>query len=199
MAPSSGLWWYGLAAVVGGVLFTASDFVGLLISNRNDPSNEISTEAYASWAALSLFTLALLQVALIGLYAPQQETASTLGWVGFLLAFIGMAVAFFTVLVYAFIASPGTPDDPELLGAGPPGAFLKYFPLFSLGWLLLGLAFLRSPVYSRAAVVLLIAGAVLVLHPHPITNVVFSVALAWLGFTLLSRRDPRREQPQRVS
>ena len=188
-----------MAAVVGGVLFTISDFVSLLISNPGDLSKEVAAEAYAGWAALSLFTLALLQVALIGLYAPQRETAGTLGWVGFFLAFFGMAVAFFTVLVYAFIASPRSPDDPELLGAGPPGAFLKYFPLFSLGWLLLGAAFLRSPAYPRAAALLLMAGAVLVLHPHPITNVVFSLALAWLGLTLLSRRDPRREQPQRFS
>ena len=70
MTPSNGLWWYELAAVVGGALFTVSDFVSLLISNPNDPSHEISAEAYASWAALSLFALALLQVALIGLYTP---------------------------------------------------------------------------------------------------------------------------------
>ena len=198
MTPSNAHFWYGLAAVVGGVLFTVSDVITLLISNPNDPSHEISAEAYAGWAALSLFTLALLQVALIGLYAPQRESAGTLGWVGFFLAFFGMAVAFFVVLIYALVASPGTADEPELLGGGPPGAFLKYFPLFTLGWLLLGVVFLRSRVYPRAAALLLMVGAVLVLHPHPITNVVFSVALAWLGLTLLSRRDPRREQPQRV-
>jgi hypothetical protein len=198
MTPSTSLFWYGLAAVVGGVLFTISDFVALLISLPDDPSHEFSAEAYAGWAALSLFTLALLQVALIGLYAPQRESAGTLGLVGFFLAFFGMAVAFFVILIYALVASPGTADDPELLGGGPPGALLKYFPLFTLGWLLLGVVFWRSRVYSRAAALLLMVGAVLVLHPHPITNVVFSVALAWLGLTLLSRRDPRREQPQRV-
>ena len=198
MTPSTSLFWYRLAAVVGGVLFTVSDFIALLISIPDDHSHEISAEAYVGWAALSLFTLALLQVALIGLYAPQQESASTLGWVGFFIAFIGMAVAFFVVLIYALVASPGTPDDPELLGGGPPGAFLKYFPLFTLGWLLLGVAFFRSLVYSRTAALLLMVGAVLVLHPHPVTNVVFSVALAWLGFTLLSRSDSGGEQPQRV-
>jgi hypothetical protein len=198
MTPSTSLFWYGLAAVVGGVLFTISDFVALLISIPDGPSHEFPAEAFAGWAALSLFTLALLQVALIGLYAPQRESAGTLGWVGFFLAFFGMAVAFFVVLIYALVASPETADDPELLGGGPPGAFLKYFPLFTLGWLLLGVVFWRSLVYSRAAALLLMVGAVLVLHPHPITNVVFSVALAWLGLTLLSRRDPRREQPQRV-
>ncbi len=174
-----------------------SDFLAFHISSPDNPSEQAVAETYAGWAALSVFTLALLQVALIGLYAPQRNMAGTLGWVGFFLAFFGMAVVFFIVLFYAFIALPGPPDDPELLGAGPPVA-LKYFPLFSLGWLLVGVAFWRSLFYSRAAAMLLIAGPVLVLHPHSISNVVFSVALVWLGLTLLSRRDPRNEHPQRV-
>src|SRR5215216_1647274 len=69
MAPNA-LWWYGLAAVVVGVLFTVSDFVALFVSTLDDPGEEALTDAYAGWAALSLFTLALLQVALIGLYVP---------------------------------------------------------------------------------------------------------------------------------
>lgn len=188
--------WYGLAAVAGGVLFTVSDFVALLVATSEDLSEEAAADAYAGWAALSLFTLALLQVALIGLYAPQRETAGTVGWVAFFLAFFGMAVAFFVVLVYAFIASSLTPDDPELLRTGPPGAFILYFPLFSLGWLLLGVAFLRSAVYPRLAALLLVVGAALTLHPHPLTNIVFGVAIAWLGLALLSGRGFSREQPR---
>ncbi len=180
----------------GGILFAIPDFLAFRISSPDDLSEQFVAETYAGWAAVSVFALLLLQVALIGLYAPQREIAGTLAWVGFFLAFFGMAVVLFIVLFYAFIALPGPPDNPELLGAGPPVA-LKYFPLFSLGWLLIGVAFWRSLVYSRAAAMLLIAGAVLVLHPHPISNVVFSVALVWLGLTLLSRREPRREQHQR--
>lgn len=198
MWPSTNLFWYGLAAVMGGILFTIPDFLAFRLSSPDDPSGQSVAETYAGWAALSVFTLALLQVALIGLYAPQRDIAGNLGWVGLFLAFFGMAIVFFIVLFYAFIALPGPPDNSELLGSGPPVA-LKYFPLFSLGWLLIGLAFWRSLVYSRGATMLLIAGAVLVLYPHPISNVVFSVALVWLGFTLLSKRVPRRGHPQRVS
>jgi hypothetical protein len=188
MAPNA-LWWYGLAAVVVGVLFTVSDFVALFVSTLDDPGEEALTDAYAGWAALSLFTLALLQVALIGLYVPQRVSTGTLGWVGFLLAFIGTSITFLVVLIYAVVASPMTPADPGVLEAGPPGPFKLYFPLFSLGWFLLGAAFLRSSVYPRPAALLLMIGAVLALYPHPITNLVFSAAIAWLGLGLLLRRD----------
>ncbi len=188
--------WCGLAAVVGGLLFTISDFVALFATNLDGPGEEITTNAYAAWSALSLFALALLQVALIGLYTPQRQTAGTLGWVGFLLAFFGMAIAFLVILVYASANSSLTPDVPELLDAGPPVAFVLYFPLFSLGWLLLGAAFLRSPVYPRPAALLLMVGAILTLHPHPLTSVVFTVAVAWLGLTLLSGRSSSNEYPQ---
>ncbi len=194
MVPSNPVWWYGLAAVAGGVLFTVSDFAALLVANLEDLGEEAVADAYAAWSALSLFTLALLQVALLGLYAPQQETAGTLGWVGFLLAFLGTTVAFFVVLVYAFIASSVTPDDPGFVGAGPPGTFMLYFPLFSLGWLLLGVAFLKSPVYPRPAALLLVVGAVLTLYPHPFTSVLFSVAVCWLGLALLMGRGCPNEQ-----
>ncbi len=192
---SDALRWYGLAAVVVGVLFTLSDFVALLVTTLDDPGEEAFTDAYAAWAALSLFTLALLQVALIGLYTPQRGTTGTLGWIGFLLAFIGTSITFLVVLIYATVASPMTPADPGFLEAGPPGPFILYFPLFFLGWFLLGAAFLRSSVYPRPAALLLMVGAVLTLYPHPITNIVFSAAITWLGLALLSVRDSSSEQP----
>ena len=106
-----------------------------------------------------------------------------------MLALIGTSITFLVVLIYAVVASPMIPADPGLLEAGPPGPFILYFPLFSLGWFLLGAAFLRSSVYPRPAALLLMLGAVLALYPHPITNLVFSAAIAWLGLGLLLRRD----------
>lgn len=167
------------------MLFAVSGFLALVVVNRGDAGGEGAAEAYAGWAALSLFALVLLQVALIGLYVPQRETAGVLGWVGFLLAFFGATVAFFVILIDGFIALPLPPDHPGLLGAGPPGAFVLYFPLFSLGWLLLGVASLKSPLYPRPAALLLTVGAVLALHPHPLTSIVFGAAVAWLGLASL--------------
>ena len=114
-----GVRWYGWAAVLGGVLFAASDFAARLLVAALDGGGA-ATGGYVLWTTLSLLSLALLQLALIGLYSPHRQTAGTVGWVGFFLASAGIAVAFFVVSVYAFIALPGTPDDPELLGAGPP-------------------------------------------------------------------------------
>jgi hypothetical protein len=130
VAPNA-LRWYGLAAVVVGVLFTGSDFVALLVSTL-DPGEKALTDAYAGWTALSLFTLALLQVALIGLYVPQRDTIGTLGWIGFLLAFIGTSIAFLVVLIYAIVASPMTPADPDFLEAGPRGR--SYCTSRSFAW-----------------------------------------------------------------
>ena len=119
------------------------------------------TGGYALWITLSLLALALLQLALIGLYSPHRQTVGSLGWVGFFLASMGIAFAFFIVLVYAALASPLIPDDPKLLKGAPPSMIVLYFPLFSAGWVLLGAAFLRIPFYPHWAVLLLAAGAVL--------------------------------------
>ena len=123
--------WYGWAAVAGGVLFAASDFAARLLATLD--GGGAATGGYALWTTLSLLALALLQLALIGLYSPHRETAGTLGWVGFFLASASIAFAFFIALIYAVVASPLPLDDPELLEAGPPAMFLLYFPLFSAG------------------------------------------------------------------
>ena len=49
---------------------------------------------------------------------PPAGTTGTLGWIDFLLAFIGAPVSFLVVLVYAVVASPMTRADPGLLEAG---------------------------------------------------------------------------------
>ncbi len=187
--------WYGWAAVLGGVLFAASDFAARLVDTLNEPGS--ATGGYALWTIISLLALALLQLALIGLYTPHRQTAGALGWVGFLLTSTGIAFAFFNVLVYAVVASPLPPDDPELLEAGPPAMFVLYFPLFSAGWVLLGAAFLRIPFYPRWAIRLLGLGAVIALHPNPLTTVVFGAAVAWLGLALVLEGTPPEEQPRR--
>lgn len=189
MALPDTLRWYGWAAVLGGVLFAASDFAARLLVAALDGGGP-ATSGYALWTTLSLLALALLQLALVGLYSPHRQTAGTVGWVGFFLASTGIAFAFFIVLVYAVVASPLPLDDPELLEAGPPEMFLLYFPLFSAGWVLLGASFLTIPSYSRWAVRLLGLGAVIALHPNPLTTVVFGAAVAWLGLALVLSDTP---------
>lgn len=91
----------------------------------------------------------------------------------------------------------------ELLAERPSGrlafGFALSFPLFSLGWLLFGVALLRARVYPRVAVVLLIIGALLTFFPVPGFGIVLGVAVTWLGYALFSvEATIAEQQPQRV-
>ena len=68
-----------------------------------------------------------------------------------------------------------------------------------IGWLLFGVTTLRARVYPRLAAVLLIVEAVVSLAPIPLSGIVLSVAVAWLGFVLFTVRGMLGEQPSRVS
>jgi hypothetical protein len=68
----------------------------------------------------------------------------------------------------------------------------------SVGWLLFGVATLRPGVYPRAAAILLMVGAIISFVPLPLTEVILAVAIAWLGFDLLTGRGVSAEQPARV-
>ena len=91
---------------------------------------------------------------------------------------------------------------PELLAQDPPEwvafGFTLTYVLASLGWLLFGVATLRAGVYSRAAAILLILGAIISFVPLPLTEVILAVAIAWLGFDLFTGRDVSAECPARV-
>lgn len=70
------------------------------------------------------------------------------------------------------------------------------FSLFSLGWLLFGISILRARVYPRAAAVLLIVGAALTFIPLPLTGIVFSAAVVWLGFLSATGGAPAAQSPR---
>ncbi len=70
--------------------------------------------------------------------------------------------------------------------------------MFTVGWVLFGLATLRARVYPRVAAALLIVGAVLAFLPLSLSTVLFGAAIAWLGFILFTGRDASAAQPSRV-
>ncbi len=62
-----------------------------------------------------------------------------------------------------------------------------------------GIATLRAGVFPRWAAILLMVGAVLSFFPVPLTGIVLSAAVIWLGSILLTGRGVAPgEQPQRV-
>jgi hypothetical protein len=54
---------------------------------------------------------------------------------------------------------------------------------------------LRARVYPRAAVALFIVGALILLTPLALSDVIFAVALVWLGYAIYARRGEEAPQP----
>ena len=173
----------GLAALLAGVLLFVSELVRLYI-DFFDPGAYQSIFAIDPWLGVLLGVL--LQLGLVGLYVPRASVVGVLGAIGFFLAFVGAWLTTGSSFVDAF-------TKPGLIPSGEPEEFFGPLALFALtfvlGWVLVGVAMIRSQVYPRSAVILLIAGVLILLVPLPLSGVVFAVALAWIGYVLFSERN----------
>ena len=188
-----------MAAVVGGVLFVVAELLGVPTLNVETFSETATTASFAFQQLAYLLGVALVLLGLFGLYARQSEAAGALGLIGFLVAFFGTVLIAGFIWASAFVAPALANAAPGFLDEGPPPGFFPTVIAFALGWLLFGVGTLRARVFPRAAAILLIVGAAVIVLPLPFTTVVFAVAVAWLGFALFSGRDTSVERPSRVS
>ncbi len=190
----------GLAALAGGVLVVITGLVGLIALDYENFDETARTGAYAIVSLLYLLAVILLLGGLIGLYTSQLQAAGALGLFGFLLAFFGTALMVGAAWFQTFaartlaLAVPGFfEDDP---GGWLGGGMASSYVLAALGWLVFGVATLRGRVYPRLAAILLIVGAVLLGLPIPGVEIVFAVAVAWLGFVLFMGRTTAERSPR---
>ena len=181
-----------LAAVTAGALLLIGELLYLVVGLSPDVENLATTSSVVQ-NVVFLLGFVLLLGGLVALYGGRSETLGTLGLAGFLAAFLGTTSFVGLGWLNAFAVPSVAERAPELLEpAPPPLVFVSGFVsgvLFSLGWLLLGLAALRARAYPRWATVLLVVGAVLAFVSLPFTYVPFGVAVAWMDFSLLSVRE----------
>jgi hypothetical protein len=195
--------WGGLASILAAVLLVIADLLGLTFKYY-DPSEALTTGFYALQSVLTLFVSVLLLFALLGLHARHSEAAGVVGLVSFLVAFLGTALAVGANWSNAFFAPTVAIEAPTLFESGLTGAgrlgvaYVASYSLYVLGWLLVGVATFRARFYPRIAAILLTIGALLILIPLPGTAIVFAVAIAWLGFTLLSEAGVSTDRLSRV-
>jgi hypothetical protein len=189
----------GLAALAGGALFLVAELLGLPTLNVETFSETATTASFAIQQLLFLLGVVFVLLGLLRLYVRQSEAAGALGFIGFLVAFLGTVLIGGFIWASAFIAPDLAVVAPQFLDGGPPSGFFLSFITFSLGWLLFAIGTLRARVFPRAAAILLIVGAVFVFLPLAFTTVVFAVAVAWLGFALFTGGEASAEQPSRVS
>ena len=184
----------GLMAVVSGVLSVIGDLLSLVVDLENPAV--ATTVPYALVFGLYLLGTVLLLIGLAGLYMRQLEASGILGVVGFLTAFFGTALLSGAIWYELFITPSLAARAPDLAEAelGLAG-FILSFLLAAIGWLLFGVATLRARVYPRWAAILLIVGAVVSFAPIPLSGLILSVAVTWLGFALFTARQSLSWQP----
>jgi hypothetical protein len=195
----------GLSAMLAGLCF--------IVIGMFHPVNEPSA-VNATWVNVHIFASALGFFGLFGmagLYARQVEETGWLGLAGFLLFTVWMTLVCGFSFVEAFIlptlasASPVFVESFLGMLSGAPGAIDLGIlptiwnisgPMFILGPLLFGIATFRAHVLPRWAGALLALNAVLVPlgalvppeHQAKIIMVPVGLALAWLGYALVSER-----------
>jgi hypothetical protein len=211
----------GLALVASSVLFVISILGALTEPGPGifDPGASLVLSELTSFIGVLITPLEML--GLVGLYARRPQATGIFGLVAFVIAFFGgmlqAGYMWYTRFVEWVLPFELWLDlalqwerFPESLGSYALGETLT-FPLYSLGWLLIGVAFLRARLFPRPAVVLLIAvsltaGIVSVvstlagfqdvgsklLYLEIGIGVLLNATLAWLGFALwLGGRDPK--------
>ena len=187
--------WGGLAALLAGVLLVVSELFRLYV-DLVDPG--LYGSVFGFDGILGLLLSVLVQLGLVGLYARQAGAVGTLGLVGFVLAFVGVHLSMGASFVDAFVRPAVWPwEDPEYFER-TVASFAIFAPGFVLGWVLFGMATLRAGVYPRAAAMLLIAGALILLLPLSLSGVIFAVAVAWMGYVLFAARGEETPQPTRA-
>jgi hypothetical protein len=209
------VWWGGLAAVLGAALFILGNIVEVSAIGPGAQIGETGTmSAYTFAAALGLLGSLLMLLGLVGLYARQSEAIGAFGLVGFLGAFIGTGMFAGGSWTDTFVTPfPELLDNEPLAIATALGVML-WLVFFVLGWLLFGAAILWAGILPRLAVGLLLISLITIVVlsiavPEPdgglfyyvqkTIDILFNLAMAWLGFAVLKGRSLPAEQPSGVS
>jgi hypothetical protein len=195
--------WTGPLAMFAAVLLLILGVLPWLLLPAGSPVVEWVLDD--AWPILSVpaFVLALLlPLALTGLYASEVEETGVLGFVGYVIAFLGLLLFAAFQFDLAFVWPALAVQAPELIDFSgpmfrdPPFSVVHSVmgPLHNLGFVIFGVATFRGRVFPRSCAVLFTIGMVLsagtLLPPliiRAIGAVPAAVALLWIGYTLWRR------------
>lgn len=172
----------GLLAVAGGAYMVVAPII-----HPESPQSSAWVPVHLAYFA----ALAVILLALVGIFARLLERAGWPGVAGFLTAFFGTAMMLLEGREHLFSHDfgQGTP-------AGLWQLILASF-IFSIGYVLLGVAVARAGVLPRVAGILLAVGGPLVAFSPPIGiqavmvigHMLFGVGLAWAGYALFNGKN----------
>ena len=200
MAVAQLIRWSGLAGILGSISIAV--FVLVHPWNQFVGAEVARTAAWRIAHSLHFVGATLTLLFLIGVYARQIKYVGHLGFIGFVLAFIGTAMFVGTGMLTAFIWPMVAVHAPEALAADgamflPPAsqALALTAIVVTVGYVVFGLATLRAGILPRWATAVWTLGAVLGMGPPQplgwlpwvglvLGGVLFGLGGAWLGYTL---------------
>ena len=210
--------WAGLSAIAAGIIFA-----GIQPIHPPDVLASVNTNLWAILTSLKTLMSIFGLLGISGLYARQVEETGWLGLAGYLLLTIFYAIqicyAFAEVFILPLLTTvaPKFVESSLAIGSGAVaemnlGAFASVYSvvsmLYLLGLLLFGISMFRARILSRGASVLLafsgpLALIMVTLLPHQLERLAampMGIALAWLGYALLSERGAKvAERPPEMS
>ena len=201
--PSPGFIRLGSVAAMSSALLALLSFVlYLLIVGGARISEAATSTAFFLPSGAQLLAMALLLIGLVALFGRQAEAFGVLGLTGFVLALLGTTLAAGAAWSQVFVVPRLAEVAPTVADQGTGSVlagFLLSFLLFGVGWVVFGVATLRTRLFPRWAVILLIVGAVISIVPLPSRALIVEIAAGYLGFILLTGRGESEQQPSRVS
>jgi hypothetical protein len=191
----------GALAIASALLAVLSFALYLVVVGGGRISDAATSAVFFLPSGAQLVAMALLLGGLVALYVRQAGMFGALGLTGFLLALLGTTLAAGALWSQVFVVPRLAEVAPSVADRGTGSVLAGYllsFSIFGVGWLLFGVATLRTRIFPRGAVILLLVGAVISILPLPSRALILEIAVAWLGFDLLRRGAPD-QQPSRVS
>ncbi len=195
----------GLSALIAGLCYV---LVGIF-----HPANSPASVTTTSWGAIHVIACAMSffgVLGLTGIYARQAVKTGWLGLAGYVLLSLWMVLIMGFSFVEAFVLPQITSATPAFVdgwmkmfngGTSPismgalPALWTLTAPLYILGGLTFGIATFRARILPRGAGVLLAIGTVLApvaaalsLSAQPKIAIPTGLALAWLGYALMTER-----------
>jgi hypothetical protein len=184
----------GPIAVIAGGLFAMAAVGLFLVMDRSDLVVMMTDPVFIVFNAAYAITFPLLLIALVALYWRQAGEAGLFGAVAFCIAATGTMALAGDMWFEGFAVPSLAQVTPEILG--PPAsnsllmaAWLVSVVLFSLGWILFGIASLRARVFPRAlSLAIAVAGLIGFQAAMPPWGVALGLAVAAVGVWLI-RQD----------
>jgi len=202
----------GLSALVAGICYV---LVGVF-----HPPNVASSVTTTQWIVVHYIASAMCffgVLGMAGLYARQVKESGWLGLVGFVLLTLWFVLVMGFTFVEAFILPRVATAVPAFVAGwmgmlvGPASKFDLGFmptlwtlsgPIYILGGLLFGIATFRARILPRWAGILLAAGTLLAPLAAALPNgsqpkiaIPVGLALAWLGYALMTERRVPLTEP----